>query len=498
MSEWNLKPRKGANGGAGADTSVDIGAGEVKDTDESGFPPRGGLKISIPETNISRCIQNVNYTDYISLEKKLGKGSFGEVYLGVPTDKFIEEFKEYRILDTSKIAMKLISYKPTDIDTIKAEIEILSQLDNPNIIKYYFCINNSESNQLFIFMEYFEGYELYDFINNIYEGYELYDFINNIYEAKIDINYKIILDIYKKIMDGVSYLHFKNIYHRDLKPENIMINKNSYQIKIIDFGLSCFDKEDTPVGNCLTFNGTPKYLSPISILKLIKYNELKDLYFKDITLEKPRFEAFNKKELAIVDYWAVILILFDLLSIYTFKYKKMSTVPHIFESFNIITPYEPTYYLKNISIIDKLVEENFNLIFDENPDNYFNNFKDNFKIILKNPYKLDLIIEQYNYIKTEVDNFLKEIKEETDFTTPTKSIRHITTTPTTPIAIRRPRHDSIESLESLESMSNNFNPYENPLATPPRKSKRFRKGDNKYYKKYIKYKKKYLMLKHKL
>ena len=41
---------------------------------------------------------------------------------------------------------------------------------------------------------------------------------------------------FKQMVQGVDYLHSRDILHRDLKPENILVNEDS-EIKIIDFGL---------------------------------------------------------------------------------------------------------------------------------------------------------------------------------------------------------------------------------------------------------------------
>lgn len=42
---------------------------------------------------------------------------------------------------------------------------------------------------------------------------------------------------------GIKYLHDQNIAHRDLKPENILLDE-AFNVKICDFGWSCYIGED--------------------------------------------------------------------------------------------------------------------------------------------------------------------------------------------------------------------------------------------------------------
>ena len=63
-------------------------------------------------------------------------------------------------------------------------------------------------------------------------------------------------------MEGLLYLHQRNIAHRDIKLENIMFvsdDEDELAIKVIDFGFACeFDPEE---GMSLVL-GSPLYMAP--------------------------------------------------------------------------------------------------------------------------------------------------------------------------------------------------------------------------------------------
>ena len=64
--------------------------------------------------------------------------------------------------------------------------------------------------------------------------------------------------LFKQTVEGISYLHKKNVAHRDIKLENILLD-GSKTIKIIDLGFSIVTQKDKLLN---IFCGTPSYMSP--------------------------------------------------------------------------------------------------------------------------------------------------------------------------------------------------------------------------------------------
>lgn len=94
--------------------------------------------------------------------------------------------------------------------------------------------------------------------------------------------------LFRKIVEGLAYLHKHGVIHRDLKPENIFINQAG-DPQIGDFGLATNELiinntlvkgsgVDTVEGNELTTNvGTTFYVAPELKLKAGHYNEKVDV-----------------------------------------------------------------------------------------------------------------------------------------------------------------------------------------------------------------------------
>ena len=179
--------------------------------------------------------------------EKIGEGGFGEVYL-------IE--KEGRTYALKKSKNKL---NEDEMNQLQKIIEILSKIENDNIIKYY---NSFRENDSFcILMEYAGKNNLKQFI----ESYKIKDEL--IEEKKIK---SIILQMCKGLID----IHKNMLIHRDFTPDNIFIDQNN-RIKIGDFGISKILSTDTKYTKNII--GKYHYFAPEMELRL-KYNNKVDIY----------------------------------------------------------------------------------------------------------------------------------------------------------------------------------------------------------------------------
>ena len=207
--------------------------------------------------------------DY-KLFKSLGKGSFGEVYL-------TQKNNNPKLYAIKKIPRKNLKKDDEFSKYLKNEINIMQQLDHENIIKFYEKIEKPD--YTYLVMDYINGGSLLSYLTK-------YKLLHGSPFPQKMIQYFV-----KQIVQGLIYIHSKNIIHRDLKLENILLHfppnipkeNRDYihaQIKIIDFGLSTQIKKDGKFG-AKSVVGSPIYMDPIILQKYKKAGGLKKFKFYD-------------------------------------------------------------------------------------------------------------------------------------------------------------------------------------------------------------------------
>ena len=207
---------------------------------------------------------------------EIGHGNFGKIYkIRRKQDNKILIWKE---LDYSQMSSK-------EKEQIVTEVNILRELDHPNIVKYYERVIDKKNSKIYIIMEYCEGGD----ISHLIKSYKN--------KSKL-IPEPIIWKIFTQVLKAVHAIHTHKqgkIIHRDIKPSNVFLDKNN-NIKLGDFGLSRILPQETTFA--YSHVGTPYYMSPEQIEET-KYNEKSDIwslgcFLYEMAALRPPFQAKNQ------------------------------------------------------------------------------------------------------------------------------------------------------------------------------------------------------------
>lgn len=165
------------------------------------------------------------------VEKLLGKGGFGLVYLAY--DERLDRFVAVKVPH-----IKLVS-APEHAEVYLAEARAVASLDHPRIVPVYDAGSTDEF-PCFIVSKYIDGKTLRDRINESRPACR--DTVNLI----------------ATIAEALHYAHKRGLVHRDIKPSNILLDRSG-QPNVADFGLAL---KDSDVGKGPRYAGTPVYMSP--------------------------------------------------------------------------------------------------------------------------------------------------------------------------------------------------------------------------------------------
>ena len=171
------------------------------------------------------------------LEREIGRGAMGTVYLG--RDTAINRL----------VAIKAIPLASefSDAELAEArtrffrEAETAGRLNHPNIVTIYDV--GEERGLAYIAMEYLLGRHLSHHANS-----------NNLLEPRT------VLDLMARTAAALGFAHKQQVVHRDIKPANLMYDAASDVLKITDFGIARL----TGAGSTRTgiVLGTPSFMSP--------------------------------------------------------------------------------------------------------------------------------------------------------------------------------------------------------------------------------------------
>jgi len=154
-------------------------------------------------SSIKVACENRGYT----LEKLIGKGGMGEVWLA-------RDYKDNRV------AIKIPTIDSEGIKRLKFEIDLLAKLNHDHVVKY---VSSFEVSGIpILVMEYAKGTNL-----------EL-----NASGKPLEENEALARTV--QILLAVDYLHSMGVIHRDIKPKNVIVGSESSYLKLIDLGTATY------------------------------------------------------------------------------------------------------------------------------------------------------------------------------------------------------------------------------------------------------------------
>ena len=146
------------------------------------------------------------------IERVLGKGEFGAVYL------VRERSHEQRVFALKE----MINPNSEERERFAFEAEVLKRLHHPALPRVYRVFENAQLRRVYLVMDYIEGKNLEDF------GKE---------QPGQSFSLPVVLALIGPIVDALIYLHGQQppIVHRDIKPANIILPASGTAM-LVDFG----------------------------------------------------------------------------------------------------------------------------------------------------------------------------------------------------------------------------------------------------------------------
>jgi serine/threonine protein kinase len=181
--------------------------------------------------------------NYFLTDKVLGRGSNATVYMGLS-----------RASPARKVAVKVVEKRCLSQEKrqeLNQEIDILQSLQaHPGIVQLH-DVYEDDAHVYLVFA---------------YKSADLYTFIRKHRPLPKDT----VRVIFKQLVDAVEYCHSNGVCHRDLKIENVLIDEDTLEIALADFGFATRYESTKPLSK---WCGSPHTVAPEIILRQ-PYNPL--------------------------------------------------------------------------------------------------------------------------------------------------------------------------------------------------------------------------------
>jgi eukaryotic-like serine/threonine-protein kinase len=171
------------------------------------------------------------------IERELGRGAMGAVYLGLDP-----QIGRQVAIKTMALGREFAGTELVEARTrFFREAEMAGRLQHPDIVTIFDA--GEEDGLAYIAMEFVKGHDL----------------LPHTAPGRL-LPLGDVLQTTARVAEALAYAHRQGVVHRDIKPANVMVDAASNTVKVTDFGIArVADAHRTRTGRVL---GTPSFMSP--------------------------------------------------------------------------------------------------------------------------------------------------------------------------------------------------------------------------------------------
>jgi serine/threonine-protein kinase len=152
-----------------------------------------------------------------TIERLLGRGGMGSVWLGSRSDGKFEGQAAIKLLERRGLG-------PGASERIRHEASLLARLSHPHIARL-FDAGVGENGQPYLILEYVEGERIDHYCS----------------DRKLSLRER--LQLFLDVLEAVAHAHSQLVVHRDLKPSNVLVTADGL-VKLLDFGVAALQPKE--------------------------------------------------------------------------------------------------------------------------------------------------------------------------------------------------------------------------------------------------------------
>lgn len=219
----------------------------------------------------------ISFSKRFQIVCPLGEGGMGKVFKAF--DPFMNRYVALKVMKAD--------VPETEQRRFRLEARLGGGFAHPNLVRVLDVGTTREHGLFWFAMEFLEGRDIRDAM-----------------EGGRTLAMHVLCEIFRGVLDALSYIHNRGVVHRDVKPANIFVTHDAYDpehrlVKLLDLGVAR-DLNDPRGDDPTLVLGDPRYMAPEQTRPAGPIDHRADLYalgmtfFEGVTGHHPFEDVFDE------------------------------------------------------------------------------------------------------------------------------------------------------------------------------------------------------------